>query len=260
MSRHVRSSIIPLAVCASLIAVACSSTSGPPTKPGATGTAAGGIHKISHVIVIMQENRSFDTYFGTYPGADGIPMKDGQPTVCLPKPDGGCAKPFHDTADVNGGGPHSQDNAVADINGGKMDGFLASATKGAKNCADPNNPACTNGGGSDVLGWKDAREIPNYWAYAQNFALQDHMFEPNASWSLPQHLFMVSEWSAQCSRAGDPSSCVNALQNPARPPDAGGKAKKKAPAKTTPTTRNQVAESKPAVVRTRRSIGFSFGQ
>lgn len=34
-----------------------------------------GIHKIKHIIVIMQENRSFDTYFGTYPGADGIPMQ-----------------------------------------------------------------------------------------------------------------------------------------------------------------------------------------
>ena len=32
-----------------------------------------GIHKIKHVIVIMQENRSFDHYFGTFPGADGIP-------------------------------------------------------------------------------------------------------------------------------------------------------------------------------------------
>src|SRR4029453_2545164 len=32
-----------------------------------------GIHKIKHVVVIMQENRSFDSYFGTFPGADGIP-------------------------------------------------------------------------------------------------------------------------------------------------------------------------------------------
>jgi len=40
------------------------------------------------------------------------------------------------------------------------------------------------------------------------------MFEPNASWSLPSHLFMVSEWSAQCSVKGDPSSCVNALDGP----------------------------------------------
>src|SRR5205085_12376719 len=41
----------------------------------------------------------------------------------------------------------------------------------------------------------------------------------NASWSLPQHLFMVSEWSARCGRRGDPMSCVNALQKPADPPD-----------------------------------------
>jgi phospholipase C len=43
------------------------------------------------------------------------------------------------------------------------------------------------------------------------------MFEPNASWSLPAHLFLVSEWSARCSRAGDPQSCVNELQSPVDP-------------------------------------------
>src|SRR5262249_34702926 len=47
-------------------------------------SAPAGIHKIQHVIVIMQENRSFDSYFGTYPGADGIPERNGRPTVCLP--------------------------------------------------------------------------------------------------------------------------------------------------------------------------------
>jgi phospholipase C len=59
------------------------------------------------------------------------------------------------------------------------------------------------------MGYHDQREIPNYWAYARRFVLQDHMFEPDASWSLPAHLFEVSEWSAQCSRQGDPRSCVN---------------------------------------------------
>ena len=52
------------------------------------------IHKIKHVVIIMQENRSFDSYFGTYPGADGIPAKNGQFTVCVPDPrSGGCDKP-----------------------------------------------------------------------------------------------------------------------------------------------------------------------
>src|SRR5947207_15938903 len=48
--------------------------------------ANNGIHKIKHVVVIMQENRSFDTYFGTYPGANGIPMQNGVPTVCVHDP------------------------------------------------------------------------------------------------------------------------------------------------------------------------------
>jgi phospholipase C len=44
------------------------------------------IHKIKHVVAVLQENRSFDSYFGTFPGADGIPMRDGQPTACVPEP------------------------------------------------------------------------------------------------------------------------------------------------------------------------------
>jgi phospholipase C len=48
------------------------------------------------------------------------------------------------------------------------------------------------------------------------------MFEPNASWSLPEHLFMVSEWSAHCTTPGDPQSCSNAVQSPGTPPTLSG--------------------------------------
>jgi phospholipase C len=120
----------PLAA-AALVAVAgllaaCTSPgqgTGPSATPQQRSTAGlTGIHKIRHVIIIMQENRSFDTYFGAYPGADGIPMHDGVAAVCVPNPSGGCTRPFHDTADINGGGPHGEANAVTDINGGEMDG------------------------------------------------------------------------------------------------------------------------------------------
>ena len=81
----------------------------------------------------MQENRSFDSYFGTFPGADGIPMTDGKPSVCVPDPaTGNCVAPFVDNADVNGGGPHNYSNATSDINGGKMDGFIGQAESGKK--------------------------------------------------------------------------------------------------------------------------------
>jgi phospholipase C len=181
---------------------------------------ATGIHKIKHVIVVMQENRSFDQYFGTYPGADGIPAN-----VCVPNPvTHGCDQPFHDTSDVSHGGPHTHDAYLADVNGGKMDGFIAQAEAGRKACADPNDPVCSVGAGTaDVMGYRDQHEIPNYWAYAQNFVLQDHMFEPNSSWSLPAHLFMVSLWSAYCTQHDNPSSCTNAVQAPGNPPDFGNK-------------------------------------
>jgi phospholipase C len=163
----------------------------------------------------MQENRSFDSYFGTYPGADGIPMQNGVPTVCVNDPHTGqCVKPFHNSLDLNHGGPHGQVNATNDINGGKMNGFIAEAEHAKKGCKDLNDPACNSAGTTDVMGYHDAREIPNYWSYAQNFVLQDHMFEPNASWSLPAHLFMVSAWSANCTRPGDPSSCQSNINRP----------------------------------------------
>jgi phospholipase C len=59
------------------------------------------------------------------------------------------------------------------------------------------------------MGYHTAADIPNYWRYAHEFVLQDRMFEPVNSWSLPAHLFMVSEWSAVCGNPYDAFSCRN---------------------------------------------------
>ncbi len=64
---------------------AATQTSAPPATPPPTASAttspAGDVLalarlKIKHIVVIMQENRSFDSYFGTYPGADGFPRQN----------------------------------------------------------------------------------------------------------------------------------------------------------------------------------------
>jgi phospholipase C len=186
--------------------------------------SASGIHKIKHVIIIMQENRSFDTYFGTYPKADGIPMQNGQPVTCIPNPAGGaCVRPYVDHNDLNGGGPHTAAAATADIDAGKMDGFLKESELGKKGCTDPTNPNCVNGAnakGTQVLGYHTAGDIPNYWTYARDFVLQDHMFENVASWSLPQHLAMVSGWSAACTSSADPLNCSGTLSPKVRGPNS----------------------------------------
>ena len=192
----------------------------PTSQPGVVGTPlpvdlVGARLNIKHIVIIMQENRSFDEYFGTYPGADGIPMENGIPTVCVPDPQtSSCVKPYHDSNDINAGGPHAAASAKTDINAGIMDGFIRAFREAQKGCTNPTTPGCAIGSTPDVMGWHDAREIPNYWAYARNFVLQDRMFEPNSSWSLPAHLFMVSGWSASCTVPGDPMSCVNALDGP----------------------------------------------
>jgi phospholipase C len=142
----------------------------------------------------MQENRSFDSYFGTYPGAAGLPKN-----VCVPDPaNGGCIKPYVDHADSNSGGPHENPNSIADVNGGKMNGFIGQAELGCT------TPRCK----TDVMGYHVQSDIPNYWAYAKNFVLDDHMFESEDSWSLPSHMSMVSAWVANCPIPGNhPMSC-----------------------------------------------------
>ncbi len=184
----------------------------------APAAEAEGIHNIQHVVMIMQENRSFDTYFGTYPGANGIPAG-----TCVPDPlHGGCALPYHNPQEKNNGAIHSSLAAAEDIAGGKMDGFLnvpergcSPSTKKCKICNETLTHGCI-----DVTGYHDAREIPNYWTYAQNFALQDNMFEGVSSWSLPEHLNMVSGWSADCPfKTTDPMSCTSSIE-PHRPTHA----------------------------------------
>jgi len=161
-------------------------------RPGAPALV--GIHKIRHIIVIMQENRSFDSYFGTFPGASGIPTG-----VCVPDPvNGHCVKPFVDHADSNHGGPHDNAASTVDVAGGKMNGFVAEAEK---RCSGPPCP-------TDVMGHHVRSDIPNYWAYARHFVLDDHMFESDHSWSLPTHMTMVSAWAATCSDPANPMSCV----------------------------------------------------
>ncbi|MHB1743301.1 MAG: alkaline phosphatase family protein, partial [Acidobacteriaceae bacterium] len=174
---------------------------------------------IKHIIIIFQENRSFDSYFGTFPGADGIPMRNGVPTVCNPDPTTGkCVKPYLDHNDVNCGGPHAAEHSLAVVDNGKMDGFIRAVQAEAgfglyplvwasDYCKQPTDPKESD----PVMGYHNGGDIPNYWAYAKHFVLQDHMFETLHSWSFPSHLYLVSAWSATCGQSANPMSCVTAL-------------------------------------------------
>ena len=190
-----------------------------PTTP--TESSTPGIETIDHVIIVVQENRSFDHYFGTYPDADGIPRSEGGWDVCVPDPKlGRCATPYHSTGFIDAGGAHTQEASRRDVNGGRMDGFVRTVRRSGTPCdRHPSDRRCKQlrlgpRGQPDVMGFHTRAELPNYWAYADRYVLQDQMFAPADSWTLPAHLFLVSAWSADCLRLNDPMSCVSDLDDP----------------------------------------------
>jgi phospholipase C len=174
-------------------------------------------NKIRHVVIIMQENHSFDNYFGTYPGADGIPVNpDGTFQPCIPDSAlGHCVGLYHNDNPNLAliGGPHDHVDAVRDYNEGQMNGFVeASIDSYTKYCAvHPFYKNCKSSTGPDgqpdVMSYLDRGDIPDYWALADWGVLQDHMFAPVDSFSLPSHEFLFSGWAASCSDPHDPMSC-----------------------------------------------------
>ena len=92
-----------------------------------------------------------------------------------------------------------------------MDGFVRVTDRALiRECRrHRHSSACVHLRHPNVLSYHDGSQIPNYWAYARNFVLQDHMFEPNWGWSLPAHLWLVSGWSAQCRNPYKASTCTS---------------------------------------------------
>jgi phospholipase C len=134
---------------------------------------------IRHLITLMQENHSFDNYFGTYTGADGIP-----PRTCMPiNPavrGGDCIKPFRignrAIEDLN----HSERVARGQFSGGRMDGFLSAITQ-QRGRLQP-----------QVMGHYDDRDIPFYWNVADQYVLFDRFFTSASGGSVTNHMYWVS--------------------------------------------------------------------
>ena len=107
------------------------------TNPVAATAAPKGIEMLKHLIFVVQENRSFDHYFGTFPGANGITMKGGKPSVCIPDSVlDRCSRPYHDESLVDLGGPHSHFDSVEAVNDGRMDGFIDAVVDTPNPCAN----------------------------------------------------------------------------------------------------------------------------
>jgi phospholipase C len=152
-----------------------------------------GSEKIEHVVWIIQENHSFDNYFGTYPNADGIP-----PSTCLPNMPGSkeCVKPFHmppsqPLLDLE----HSWETAHAAYNHGTMNGFVWAE------------------GSPYTMGYYDARDIPNYWDYAHHYTLCDRFFSSEMTGSSPNHVYTVAARSDEINNIGSLEQVKRAMDD-----------------------------------------------
>jgi phospholipase C len=126
---------------------------------------------IDHIVILYEENRTFDHYFGTYPGANGISTN-----TALPKTPGSneTVRSFHLNVTSTHDLDHSSRAAKIAYNNGKMDGFIYAEK-------------------SDLtMGYYDYRDIPYYWDYASRFVLMDNFFSSQMGPSLPNHLYLIA--------------------------------------------------------------------
>ena len=173
------------------IAAACTGDSTPAPSATPTATEIADQHEtrwpIKHVVFIIKENRSFDHFFGKFPGADGVTkgkmkvffqeiadeygVEVGDVVTRRLEPPPGQRYP----SDL----PHDYVQWELDYNDGKMDGFGVNlnAVEYAYTQMRP-------------------KDIPNYWSWAEDYVLYDNFFASAVGPSFPNHLMTIAASSA----------------------------------------------------------------
>jgi phospholipase C len=153
-------------VAAALVAVAGLTATGAAAQaapdPSAAPSARPARTPIRHLVVMMQGDRTFDNYFGTYPGADGLPVDTCQALV-VTEPRNGCVAPF--AAHGKSIATLAAGNEVINrqFHAGRMDAFVAAFTSQGRD-------------GTPAMGYYDRRDLPFSWAAADNYVLFDRFF------------------------------------------------------------------------------------
>lgn len=151
----------------------------PPGASAAPHLQAGTTTPIQHFIVVMQQNHTFDNYFGTYPGANGVPPGTCMP-ISLSNPDEtGCVAPFridsYTLEDLN----HSKTTFEYQYQDGEMDGFVEALNR-------------LNQDGALAMGYYDEQDLPYYWNLADQFVLFDNYFSSARTGSITNRMFSIA--------------------------------------------------------------------
>src|SRR5262249_24634922 len=129
--------------------------------------------QIEHIVIYMQENHSYDSYYGTFPRGDGYRYRHGVPSNSNPDPNGNPIRVFHapDTCQQGQGVSQSWTASHTQMDGRRMDGFLR----------DGNTNAMRYWNGSD---------IPFYWSLARHFVLCDRYFASAPAQTFPNRMYL----------------------------------------------------------------------
>lgn len=165
-------------------------------QEGTPAAGAGGPRPttpIEHTLVLIQENHSFDNYFGTYPGADGFPPDTCMPVDPFDATSTDCIKPFHiGDNDVEVADPdHSLRTALLQYNDGKMDGFVHALNQRSQD-------------GRMAMGYYDDRDLPYYWNLVDQYVLFDRFFSSANGGSLINHFYAVAGQPVTRTQPGKP--------------------------------------------------------
>jgi len=172
---RLRRLIFASAVCLSLTMLSASVWAAEPSAASTPKTP------IKHFIVVMQENHTFDNYFGTYPGADGIPQDVCMPVDPFDANNKDCVRPFHigDTEVELEDPDHSTVTHRLQYNEGKMNAFVYALNK-------------RNQDGRLAMGYYDDRDVSYYWNLADEYVLFDRFFSSAAGGSFINHVYWVA--------------------------------------------------------------------
>ena len=189
------SRLIPLLLLsAAALLAGCGGSSNPTPSPMPTPTPTPvptASSTIKHIVIIMQENRSFDNLFNGYPGADTVASGMSKGTLVPLQP-----IPFEQGTDVD----HSHIGWWADWDSGALDGFSH-----AKSYPIPNLP----------YAYVPQSETMPYWNLAHQFTLGDRMFQSNTGPSFVAHQYMIAGQSANSDENpdGQPWGCDSPQTN-----------------------------------------------
>jgi phospholipase C len=165
------------------------------------GDCAKRANPIEHIVVIMQENRSFDQYFGHLPGHGQDDVDVPGASTANPVGDGGADAPwFHESAYCVADTDHGWTASHGQWNSGKNDGFAITN----RTMSDPT--------GARALGYYDQTDIPFYYDLASTFAISDRYFCSVLGPTYPNRMYLYGGTSF-----GIVTTDVNVLAPPGVP-------------------------------------------